>query len=101
MHAQLCINAASGAKIHNLDDDTENAATKSFVGYIVKGKPEFSGWLRKYSDDGFLAERYKPKWFILTKYFLAYMDWEGAPVKRQWGLAKVRFYYASVVVVAW
>lgn len=88
---QLCINSASGAKIHHLDDASEGAATKSFVGYIVEGKPVFSGWLRKYADDGFLAERYKPKWFILTNYFLAYMDWEGAPVKRQWGLTKAKF----------
>ena len=51
----------------------------------------YCSWLRKYADDGFLAERYKPKWFILTKYFLAYMDWEGAPVKRQWGLSKAKF----------
>jgi hypothetical protein len=40
---QLCINAASGAKIHELDDNAEDAASKSFVGYIVKGKPQFAG----------------------------------------------------------
>ena len=43
--SQLCINAASGAKIHTLDDDAPGAAVKSFVGYIVKGKPQYAGYV--------------------------------------------------------
>lgn len=40
---QLCINKASGAKTFILDDDAEGAATTSFVGCIVEGKPVYSG----------------------------------------------------------